>query len=105
MNNSNIQLDEAVPLDIGEKADNTPMLRSREAELSRLIDAMERLIGSEYWKIVEGMHLIPEANKLARRLRTEKTQLKSTDCKGGWNRRTSQSSPTRPKSTGQNSRT
>lgn len=68
MNNAKLamSLSQDAPVDI------TPALRSREMEVAAIIEAIESITASSFWKVLDSKVLTPELTKLQRRLRNEK---------------------------------
>src|SRR3990167_4773858 len=69
MNNSRISINS---LEMEEKIDLTPMLNRMETELIEIIDALEHISGSKYWKVLEQKILNKDFESLQKRLRNEK---------------------------------
>jgi|SRR3990167_1243333 len=71
MNNSKIAIDN-ISLDMEETLDIKPMLRQKETELTEIIEAIEHISGSDYWKILQNKVLNGVLENLQHRLRSEK---------------------------------
>jgi methionine salvage enolase-phosphatase E1 len=71
MNNSKIAIDN-VSLEMDDQVDNKPMLRQRETELVGIIEALEHVSGSNYWKLLQDKVLNGVLESLQHRLRNEK---------------------------------
>lgn len=69
MNNS--KMIENVSLEIDMPIDLKPMMRQRETELVEIIEALEHISGSQYWKVLEKM-FNKDFESLQNRLRNEK---------------------------------
>lgn len=70
MNNSKIAIDN-VSLADEEVVDNTPLLRQRETELVDLIDALDHIRASNYWKVIQ-RKFTEELQRLLNQLKKEK---------------------------------
>lgn len=71
MNNSKIAI-ENVSLAEDEAVDNKPMLRQRETEITSILEALEHVSGSAYWKTIQDKVLSGVLESLQRRIRSEK---------------------------------
>jgi len=63
-------------LELEEKIDNKPMLRQRETEIVEIIEAIERIINSNYWKIIREKVYDPDIEILKHQLITEQDTIK-----------------------------
>jgi len=70
MNNSILQ-----DLELEESVDVKPTLRKKETELLSLIEAIESLLASDYWKLLEEMEFGPTLQQLRSRLGREKDSI------------------------------
>ena len=70
MNNSKIIKDNI--LEAPENIDNSAMLRKQEQELLEVIEALENIKASNYWKLLENKVWIPSLDNLQRQLNKEK---------------------------------
>jgi hypothetical protein len=70
MNNSQIAIDN-VSLSEEEVLDTKPLLRQRETELIEIIEGLEHISSSRYWKVIERV-FIKDFNSLQKQLRNEK---------------------------------
>jgi ERCC4-related helicase len=71
MNNSKLTM-ENVPLSEEKAADFTPYLRQQETELVEVIEALEAIKGSKYWKLLEERVFKGVHESLHRKMRNEK---------------------------------
>jgi hypothetical protein len=71
MNNSRIAI-EGVSLEMEEAIDRRPILRQQETALVGIIEALEHIIGSEYWQTINTQVFGPGIEAVRRRLGTEK---------------------------------
>ena len=70
MNNSKIIKDNI--LEVPESIDNSPLLRQQEQELLEVIEALEHIKSSNYWKVLEKKVWIPSLETLQRQLNVAK---------------------------------
>lgn len=70
MNNSKIALDNQGVLEV-ERVDKTPVLREKEGELVKIIEAINGVANSENWKVLEKYILLDLVANLERRLASE----------------------------------
>lgn len=71
MNNSKIAIDN-VSLELDEPMDTGPLLRQRETELIAIIEALENIQASDYWKLLKDKLFDGVVESLRRRLLKEK---------------------------------
>lgn len=71
MNNAKLALD-ANTLDEEEPVDLKPMMRERETELAEIIEALENINSSNYWKLLQDKVFSGVVDALARRIAKEK---------------------------------
>ena len=69
MNNSKIAIE---LLDLEEQADVTPALQLKESELVEIVEALEHINSSKYWKVLEQKMFIKDLNLLSIQLENEK---------------------------------
>src|SRR3990167_10692666 len=69
MNNSRITINS---LEMEEKIDLTPILNRMETELIEILEALEHINGSKYWKVLEQKILNKDFESLQKQLRNEK---------------------------------
>ncbi len=74
MNNSKIAIDNVL-MDEAEPVDVRPMLRQRETELVEVIEAIEKISSSNYWKVIQSKVFNPEFQKLQAQLINEKETI------------------------------
>ena len=74
MNNSKIAMDN-VSLELEEDIDVSSSLRQRETELLAIIQALEALNQSNYWKILQDQEFVPHYEILKTRLGREKDNV------------------------------
>lgn len=70
MNNSKIAIDN-VHLDIEQPIDTSPYLRQRESELLEIIEAVDNISKSSYWKTLEQKVFAGLVESFERKIRTE----------------------------------
>lgn len=68
MNNSKIAIDNTLTEEI---RDITPYLRSREVDLTKIIEAISRVLGSDEWKLLKSHVFDGVTESLEKRLTTE----------------------------------
>ena len=71
MNNSKIAL-ESITLVEEEVIDLTPILRSKEEELLAILEALEQINSSDYWRVLKEKLFNKELDSLYRQLRNER---------------------------------
>lgn len=74
MNNSKIAID-SISLTDEEELDTTPALRQRETELAQIIEALEHINGSNYWKLLQDKIFQGILDSLQSRLAREKEPI------------------------------
>jgi hypothetical protein len=71
MNNSKIAIDN-ISIDFEEPLDTKPMLRQKETELLEIIEAIEKIGASAYWKLLQDKVFNGVMEALQNRIRSEK---------------------------------
>lgn len=74
MNNSKIAID-SVDLELEEAVDLQPQFRKQVNELSDIIEALEHIQSSNYWKILEKTVFLNEVENLKNQLAKEDSQI------------------------------
>lgn len=74
MNNSKIAIDE-ISISLDTPVDNTELLREKESELVRIIEALDRIKDSEEWSSLQTLIFAKVAENLERRLKNESEKL------------------------------
>lgn len=71
MNNSQIAQDALIGLLQEAPSDRLPILRKRETELTELIEALDHIRSSNYWKVIQ-RHFAKDLERLVIQLKREK---------------------------------
>lgn len=74
MNNAKLTI-ENINLEVEERVDIRPALRSRQEELALIIEAIENIKASSYWKVLEDKVFKGVHDSLLTRLKSEKEPI------------------------------
>lgn len=64
-----------VPKPEGGIIDTTPLLRSKQTELTQTIEAIRAIRGSSHWAVLSENVFLPRVSRLTRQLRSEKDNI------------------------------
>lgn len=76
MNNSKIALDTGLDLELEEKRDVKPALREQENKLVDIIEAIEHVTNSNYWRVLQEREFLPDLEALKTHLAEERDEVK-----------------------------